>query len=158
MNTKGIVFSVIGLPRPAGSKRAFAIRKQGVLTGRIAVVDACKESREWKTVVSREALLAMSDSSQNPLHGPVSLSVIFYMPRPKGHYRTGRNADQMRPTAPKFPATKPDLLKLTRAVEDALTGIVWRDDAQVVHQRLEKRYGRPGCTIQISEIDYEPHA
>ena len=35
------------------------------------------------------------------------------------------------------------LLKLTRAVEDALTGLVWRDDAQVVDEVLSKRYGAP---------------
>jgi len=84
--------------------------------------------------------------------GPVRLSAIFHMPRPKGHYRTGKHASQLRPSAPEHPATKPDLLKLTRAIEDAMTGIVWRDDAQVVVEKLEKRYGsQPGCVIQVTE-------
>jgi Holliday junction resolvase RusA-like endonuclease len=146
------IFCVLGLPRPAGSKRAFAIRKAGIPTGRIAVVDACKESRDWKNTVSQEAAIAMSEEDRQMFTGPVSLSVIFHLPRPKGHYRTGKNAAELRRTAPEYPITKPDLLKLTRAVEDALTGIVWRDDSQVVEQRLEKRYGKPGCTIQISNM------
>lgn len=144
-----LTFCVHGLPRPAGSKRAFAIRKHGLPTGRIAVVDACKESREWKTTVSLEASTIMAEEKRRMFLGPVILSVVFYVPRPKGHYRTGKHAAELRPSAPEYPTTKPDLLKLTRAVEDALTGIVWRDDSQVVDQHLEKRYGQPSCTIQV---------
>lgn len=148
-----LIFTVLGLPRPAGSKRAFAIRKGGKPTGRIAVVDACKESREWKNTVAHEAAVAMSRAPTELFVGPVKLLVAFSLPRPKGHYRTGLRASELRTSAPPYPITKPDLLKLTRAVEDALTGIVWRDDAQVITQRLEKRYGfRPGCTIEVSEV------
>lgn len=153
MKESSLTFCVLGLPRPAGSKRAFAIKKQGKPTGRIAVVDACKDSREWKTIVSREAVIIMNEEQRKMFLGPVRLSVIFYMPRPKGHYRTGKQAAELRRTAPEYPITKPDLLKLTRAVEDAVTGIVWRDDAQVVDQRLEKRYGRPSCTIQVEDLN-----
>jgi Holliday junction resolvase RusA-like endonuclease len=39
--------------------------------------------------------------------------------------------------------TRPDVLKLARAAEDALTGIVWRDDSQIVHETLAKVYGEP---------------
>lgn len=148
-----LTFRVLGLPRPAGSKRAFAIRKNGKPTGRIAVVDDCKESRDWKSTVSNEAAIAMRTVNRQLCVGPVTLSVAFQMPRPKGHYRTGKHANELRPSAPQFPITKPDLLKLTRAVEDALTGIVWRDDSQVVAQRLEKKYGQPGCFIEIVSLN-----
>ncbi|HET7624386.1 MAG TPA: RusA family crossover junction endodeoxyribonuclease [Verrucomicrobiae bacterium] len=148
-----ITFCVYGLPRPAGSKRAFAIRKNGQPTGRIAVVDACKESREWKSIVAGEAVEAMEESRGQMFLEPVRLCVTFRLPRPKSHYGTGKHSDELRPSAPSFPAIKPDLLKLTRAVEDALTGIVWRDDSQVVSQCLDKKYDKyPGCTIQVSEV------
>ena len=35
------------------------------------------------------------------------------------------------------------MLKLARAVEDAMSGVVYRDDAQVVTEVLRKRYGEP---------------
>ena len=41
------------------------------------------------------------------------------------------------------PDTKPDLTKLVRAAEDSLRGVLWRDDAQVVRQVTEKRWGEP---------------
>lgn len=74
--------------------------------------------------------------------------MVFAMARPKGHYRTGRNAHLLRDGAPPYPAGTPDLSKLCRATEDALTdaGVVWADDAQVVeYTRLAKVYaGQPG--------------
>ena len=147
-----LTFEVIGLPKPAGSKRGFAIRKNGQLTGRVAVVDACQESREWKTVVAREAAITMNERRQM-FTGPLRLRLSFRMPRLKGHFGTGRNANVLKANAPARPTVKPDLLKLARAVEDALTGIVWRDDAQIVIEELEKLYGScPGCRIEIEEV------
>lgn len=35
------------------------------------------------------------------------------------------------------------MLKLARAAEDALTGILWRDDAQICDEVIRKRYGEP---------------
>jgi Holliday junction resolvase RusA-like endonuclease len=143
-------FVVLGLPKPAGSKRAFAIRKGGMPTGKIAVVDDCNMSREWKNNVAHEAAVAIGNAEK--FIGPVKLSATFRVPRPKSHYRTGSHAALLRQSAPPFPVTKPDLLKLTRAIEDAMTGIVWRDDSQVVEQSLKKIYGEPiGCAITITE-------
>jgi Holliday junction resolvase RusA-like endonuclease len=48
---------------------------------------------------------------------------------------------------------KPDVLKLARAVEDALTGILYRDDAQIVTEVLRKRYGDPPrVEIRLSPV------
>jgi predicted short-subunit dehydrogenase-like oxidoreductase (DUF2520 family) len=45
------------------------------------------------------------------------------------------------------------VLKLARGVEDALTGIVWRDDAQIVVEHLEKRYGSPArCEVRVKYL------
>lgn len=73
------------------------------------------------------------------LDGPLELLVVFTVPRPKGHY----GARGLRPSAPEYPAVRPDVTKLLRAVEDACTGIVWRDDAQIIEQHATKRYGEP---------------
>ena len=80
------------------------------------------------------------------LAGPLELTVTFYLARPRGHYGTGRNADRLRPSAPAHPTTRPDTSKLVRALEDALTRQVYADDAQIVRQHAERRYGVPERT------------
>lgn len=128
-----IAFTVYGKPAPAGSKRGFYNAK----AARVIITDASKNSRPWKAQVSDAAAEAMDGGAL--LNGPVELSLTFYVPRPKGHF----GAKGVRPSAPTSPTVKPDLLKLARAVEDALSGIVYRDDAQIVTEHLEKHYGEP---------------
>lgn len=131
-----IQFTVLGRPQPAGSKKAFA----HPTTKRIVVVDDAKGSRAWKQEVAGEAHRAHGVAL---LTGPLALTLRFYVARPKGHYGQGRNAGTMKPAAPLWPTTRPDATKLTRAVEDAITGVVWKDDAQVVAQTIYKHYGEP---------------
>lgn len=52
-----------------------------------------------------------------------------------------------------YPITKPDADKLARAVWDALKGIIYADDSQVVRLTLAKDYGdAPGVIIQVWEL------
>ena len=135
--TVSVSFVVYGKPQPAGSKRAFT---RGART---MVVDANAKSRPWKQEVTGSAVRAMLEQVEGPNHkpleGPLEVTLTFYVERPKGHY--GKKG--LRPTAPPTPTTRPDVLKLARAVEDAMTGVVYRDDAQIVWELLEKRYGSP---------------
>lgn len=132
-------FIVQGRPQPAGSKRGFVNPK----TGRVIITDANAKSRPWKQAVASAARDVMGDAEL--LAGPLDLKVTFQLARPKGHYGTGRNADVLKPSAPSYPTVKPDTTKLLRAAEDALTGVVWRDDSQVVMQFAEKVYGPHDC-------------
>jgi Holliday junction resolvase RusA-like endonuclease len=127
---------VIGHPAPAGSKRAVRNKK----TGSAYVIDANKNARPWKQAVAAEARVRYGG---NLLRGALEVEMTFYRARPKSHFGTGRNADKVKESAPEFPTGKPDALKLARGVEDALTGVVWHDDAQIVNERLAKRYGEP---------------
>jgi Holliday junction resolvase RusA-like endonuclease len=130
--------TVYGRPQPAGSKRAF----RNPHTGRIAVVDASKGTKPWQQQVAGAALEACG-SEPLLLDGPLILDVKFYLARPRGHYRTGKNAHLVRDAAPDYPIGRPDTTKLLRAVEDALSGIVWTDDSRVVYQLASKHYGTP---------------
>ena len=138
-----IRFFVPGLPQPGGSKRGFVHRH----TGRVIVTEDCRRSKDWRAVVALEA----SRHCSQPLTGPLAVRVVFQLPRPKGHYRTGRNAGMLRDSAPTYPITKPDATKLWRSTEDALKAIAWADDSQVVHQDVRKVYGQPGAEIEIRE-------
>lgn len=127
-----VTFTVYGKAQPAGSKTAGVSK-----SGKLFVRDDAKGSRPWKTQVAQAAGEAMNGDGL--LGGALELSVIFTVPRPKAHY----GARGLRPSAPAYPTTRPDITKLLRAVEDACTGIVWRDDAQIVHQHAYKEYGEP---------------
>lgn len=130
------------MPRTAGSKRAF----QNPKTGRIVVVEDNKRSKDWRTTV---AVLA-SERFKEPLEGPLAVTFEFVLPRPTGHY--GKHG--LRSSAPVHPTVRPDVLKFSRATEDALTGTCWRDDAQIVHETLIKRYGdQAGAWITIRRMN-----
>lgn len=128
--------TVLGRPQPAGSKRAFPRRDGGVI-----VTDDNPRAKSWQQEIMSVAVEVMDDAEM--IVGPVELFCRFVLARPAGHFGTGRNAGSVRASAPRYPIVKPDTTKLIRAVEDALTGIVWRDDSQVVNQRAYKTYGTP---------------
>lgn len=135
-----MIFTVYGTPQPAGSKRGFFIKK----LNRVVITDAAKQSRPWKALVSDAAQQAMNGGGV--MRGPLSLRLAFFVPRPKGHM--GKHG--IKPSAPGYPAVRPDATKLLRAVEDALTGILWNDDAQVVEQHVFKHYGEPArCEVKV---------
>jgi len=127
-----VAFTVYGVSQPAGSKTAGRSK-----SGKMFVRDSAKGSRQWKTQVAQAAGEAVNGGGL--LDGALELSVIFTVPRPKSHY----GVRGLRPSAPQHPTTRPDVTKLLRAVEDACTGVVWRDDAQVVAQHAYKVYGEP---------------
>lgn len=146
-----IRFVVLGLPQPAGSKRAFPFKRGNGKLG-VAVSDANPKSRDWKNSVRSEAASVLGEGFPL-LAGPLHVEMAFTLPRPKGHFGSGRNAQQVKASAPQFPAGKPDVLKLARAVEDALSSVVWRDDAQIVSELLLKRYGEPAAvSIMVKEL------
>jgi Holliday junction resolvase RusA-like endonuclease len=130
-----VILSVFvpGIPQPGGSKRAF------IVAGRANVVDANPKAKSWKSVV---ATSVASEWGCLPLiDTPIHVQFAFVMPRPKSHFRTGKHAGELRPDAPTWHASKPDVLKLSRSTEDALTGIVWRDDCLIASEVATKRYG-----------------
>lgn len=142
-----ISIMIPGLPIPGGSKKAFAHAK----TGKIVVTDdSGKRGRDWRSCVAAHAVVAMA--GRDPLTGPLKVTFAFNMPRPGGHYGTGKNASRLKPSAPSWPATRPDATKLVRSAEDACTGIVWRDDAQIVEQVAYKVFGRPCLVMLIEEL------
>lgn len=152
-------FRVHGHPETAGSKRAFVptdkktgqpYRDKG---GRIIVnvVDDNPESKAWK---ARVALNARQVWGARPLlTAPLYVEFVFFRESPASRYGTGKNAQSLKRSAAAFPGTRPDVLKLARAVEDALTGVVWVDDSQIVDERLSKRYGsKEGVLVRIGTL------
>jgi Holliday junction resolvase RusA-like endonuclease len=143
-----VSFVCVGTPQPAGSKTAFRDPR----TDRVIVKDDNPKTKPWKKAVAKSALPAMT--GRPLLDGPVSILIVFFLDRPKGHYGTGRNAERVKDFAPARPIVRPDVLKLARAVEDALTGVAYEDDAQIVREHLEKHYGSPArVVVEITPLE-----
>jgi Holliday junction resolvase RusA-like endonuclease len=46
-----------------------------------------------------------------------------------------------------WPVVKPDWDKIARSCSDAMTGIIYLDDAQIVEGHVKKEYGWPERTV-----------
>jgi len=107
--------------------------------GTHTVSDSTK-SRVWKQQVK------MAWGAGPKYDGPVCLRLTFFMPRPKRLMRK-KDPDKAIP-AP----VRPDLDNLAKAVLDALEGLAFDNDSQVVGLDLRKLYpGKgdpPGVLIQ----------
>jgi Holliday junction resolvase RusA-like endonuclease len=147
---------VPGVPQPAGSKKAVPVfnRHTGqyvrAASGRpiVNVVDDAKRSRPWKSHISAMVANAWRGA---PLDEPLSLSIVFTMPRPASHYGRRRGVRYLKPSAPRFHTSKPDATKLLRCAEDALLGVLLKDDSRVAESHVRKVYGEvPGAAIRVS--------
>lgn len=135
-------FLVTGSPAPQGSKT------RGANGG---MFESSRKVGPWREAVRAETQRNITES----FTGAVRVTLVFRQERPKGHYRTGKFAGQLRDAAPAHPASKPDVDKLARAVLDGLTdGGAWKDDGQVVYLTAVKKYAHPaGCLITIGEME-----
>lgn len=153
---------VYGRPAPQGSKRH---------VGNGIMIESSKAVKPWRDDVKNAAenTIAEQLGTIYPLDAPLVVRMVFTAARPKSHFRTGRNAHLLRDNAPARPAGIPDLSKLIRSTEDALTAAgVWRDDARVVeYERTAKVWigedlealDAPGVRITIRALaDEEPVA
>jgi len=147
-----IEFQVYSRPATQGSKKLVGIysRGQPVFKGGrplTRIADDNPKLGEWRQQVAYAARQVFSGEL---ITGPVELRLTFARPRPQGHLHAGRkNAGEVKASAPEFPTTKPDLTKLTRAVEDALTGVVWKDDSQIVEQHIRKVFDECFCVSVV---------
>jgi crossover junction endodeoxyribonuclease RusA len=172
-------FEVRGVPAPQGSKHARPIYRKGdggqrEFTGKVAQVESsAKRVRAWRYDVMDAAQRAMQDHAAQhgqtegalfPFDTSLRLGLVFSLQRPADHYGTGRNAGVLRATAPAWPATTPDLSKLTRATEDALehVGMIGNDKLIVAYDELRKVYAGsahplalpvPGAVITIRRAE-----
>jgi len=119
-------FFAPGLPKPQGSKQQFLGRNKAGHSYGVMREDS-KGLGVWRSVVALSARAARIEAGHPgwPNREPVALSLEFIFPRPN------------KPANPYPPI---DLDKLLRACFDALTGIIYADDKQVVYVEMTKRY------------------
>jgi crossover junction endodeoxyribonuclease RusA len=128
-----ISFHVHGLPIAQGSSRAF------VVNGKPIITTTAKGLSIWRRLI---ADVAQRFAPPEPWDGPVGIELHFGIPKPKSAPKKRRV----------WPDKRPDLDKLTRAVLDALTYVVFADDSQVVELSASKDYGAPGVAVEVRRI------
>lgn len=138
-----IEYFIPGKPVPQGSKRWLP-------NGRMK--EANTDLRPWRATVTDYTRKAIRGTEHDfPFAGPITVIVDFTFARPKSHYGTGRNAGKVKPNAPVYVQTTPDVDKLARAILDGITDSgLWIDDSQVVTMHVMKVYGEhPGASITL---------
>jgi len=132
-----MTITVYGLPAPQGSKRH---------VGHGVMIESSKKVKPWREAVKWSAI---EQGAMEGIDGAVEVEMVFTMPRPKSAKKNAR-ADK-----------RPDLSKLVRSTEDALTDAgAWEDDARVVTCTARKVYPGdhpdalpvPGAVIRIRSL------
>src|SRR5215467_12463498 len=130
--TQRITFRVIGVAQPKGSTKTFVPKSwanrahAAGRSPRAIVTSANPRLKEWQTLIATEAARTGAY-----FDGPVIVTLRCALPRPKSLPRRVTHHTK-----------KPDVDKLIRAVNDALTGILYRDDSQIVQLMASKCYAR----------------
>jgi Holliday junction resolvase RusA-like endonuclease len=130
-------FRVVGTPTPQGSMRAY-------ISGGHAHVTHVKAGNlaTWRASVTLAAQQSMR--GRPPMEGPVEVSIIFNLVRPK----------TIKPNKRPLPCCPPDLDKLLRATMDAMAKVVYVDDGQATDFIVRKRYADgclPGADIWVRQ-------
>ncbi len=91
------------------------------------------------------ALRHLENTEFQRLTGPLEVFMTFYRSKPKSASK--RDV---------FPVTRPDLSNYVKLVEDALNGLIWVDDSQIVISTLRKMYAEGSeearTVVSISEV------
>lgn len=132
-----VTFTVYGIARPKGSTRAFM--RPGM---KFPIVTSDNKSvRGWEDSV-RAAL--QQHAAGVFFAGAVYVTITFLLPRPKS-----------TPGKVQHHTKKPDLDKLARGSLDAMKGVLWRDDSQVVDLHVLKHYAadQPCARVEVGAVD-----
>ena len=126
-------FNIIGVPVPKGRPRFFRGPK-------FVHTYTPKKTHVWESSIRVQA---RQHKPEIPWQGPIRMTLLFFMPRPKSLSKEVIHH-----------VKKPDLDNLAKAMKDALQGIMYVSDSQVVYLILSKIYasGEPRVEVKIEEV------
>ncbi|MEA4928399.1 MAG: RusA family crossover junction endodeoxyribonuclease [Candidatus Limiplasma sp.] len=135
-------FTVFG--KPTGKARPRVAGRHAYTPGR---------TRAYEALV--QAAFLENNPDVTPLHGPVQVDILAFYPIPKSCCKALQVRMQNNEVAP---TVKPDWDNVGKIVCDALNGLAWKDDAQIVDAHVVKRYGvTPMVCVKIEEAGHENH-
>lgn len=138
--TAGIYFVVPGAPvgkgRPRASSRGGFVRMY---------TDA--KTLSYEAIIAKQAGYAMG--TLEVLATPISMRIVALYPIPVSW---SKRKQQLALSGDLIPG-KPDLDNVAKAVLDALNGVVYEDDKQVIRLVIEKSYSfEPRIEVYVHEV------
>lgn len=138
MPTKAISLTIVGAPVPKGRPR---FGNGHAFTP--------KRTRDYEKRVREAGSLAMQGGE--PLTGPLALELVAFMPIAASWHWTKRQAAR---DGEIYPTSRPDLDNIEKAITDALNGVVYADDSQIVQVTKAKAYGEnPRVFVRVVSLD-----
>jgi Holliday junction resolvase RusA-like endonuclease len=135
VSVNSVAFNVNGDPVGQGAMRLARFGDRVVIRH-----SESAKLRGWRNAVKWSARQALGSAAVFAPDGPVLVRANFRMRRPKRCPRA-------------LPCVRPDLDHLARALGDALTDVMFHDDAQVVEWSITKTYGdTPGVHVEVVAV------
>lgn len=117
--------------------------------GRFVQVYDPKKTKIFKQQLGQFVKQYMRENELQPFTEPIVVSVIFYRPLQKSISRVEK---QRRLGGIHPPSVKPDVSNYLKSFEDGLNGVLWKDDALIIKEIIEKRYSEnPHLEIEVTE-------
>lgn len=145
-----IAFTVPAVPiaQPRQRHRAFTVR------GRVITQNFTPAKHPVQAFKATARLAASQAYTGAPLEGPICVVATFVFPRP------GRLCWKKRPMPRCWHASRPDTENVLKALQDSLTGLIWKDDAQIAEVRCKKVYAsgdeQPHVSVEVSKATEDP--
>ena len=126
-----VSFIVKGTPQPKERPRA-------TIRGSYATIYTPKNTVQFERYVKQ---VASEYTPPKLLSGALFMTLSFYLQRPQSLSSTII-----------YDTKRPDVDNLAKSIMDALEGVIYEHDAQVIHLVVAKSYGTPRVEIIIMEM------
>lgn len=127
---------------PVGKQRARYAKR-----GNFVQTYTPDKTRNYESLIKEAAIEAMGSSE--PLETPVNLYLYIRAPIPKS---LSKKRIEACLNGLEKPIKKPDASNVLKSVEDAMNGVVYKDDSQIVNIHVSKVYSSvSGVDVCIKE-------
>ena len=127
---------------PVGKQRARYAKR-----GNFVQTYTPDKTRNYESLIKESAIEAMGSSE--PLETPVNLYLYIRAPIPKSLSKKRQEACL---NGSEKPIKKPDASNVLKSVEDAMNGVVYKDDSQIVNIHVTKVYSsQSGIDVCVKE-------
>ena len=143
---QNLMFEILGSPIGQGRP------KFSTINGHARAYDP-EKSRNYKAYVKLLATQAMKEQCFEMIEGPCSLDILAFFEVPKSKSKKFREAAL---SGLEYPTKKPDIDNIIKAIQDALNGLAYKDDALIVRLHTVKLYSEiPRVEVTLIEWDKE---
>jgi len=133
---------ILGVPKPTARPRASSRHGKAFIYN-----PDSKAMKEWKLQIDA----SMSRHANKGLEGAMKVTLEFYLPRPKSHFRAGKYSHLLKADAPDAESIRADVDNLAKAVLDRMTASGYiNDDRQITELTVTKEWNDlfdAGCRV-----------